>query len=82
MEDALPEQARNERGIKCAFSVRTEYFSISFFRFLGDLSFHYSGSWQFSVTPPEWVFGADVGLTMLPGYTTVTGADLSVVLIS
>lgn len=73
--------SRKERRIKCVFRVIAEYFSISFFRFLGDLFFHYCGFWQFSVTPPEWVLGADVGLTMLLGYTTVTGTDLSAVLI-
>lgn len=35
--------------------------------------------WQLSVTLPEWVSGGDVGLAVLPGYTTVTGADLSAV---
>lgn len=43
----------------------------------GELSCH--GFWQSSVTPPECICGADVGMVMLPGYPTLTGADLSVV---
>ncbi len=63
---------QEKRGIS-VFKGIPEYFS-DFFQFLGDLS------WLLAlVTLPEWVSGADVGLAVLPGYTTVTGADLSAV---